>query len=47
MEILFVDACPRETSRTRALAGQLLALLPGNVTVLKLTEANIPEITEN
>ena len=46
MEILFVDACPRETSRTRALAGQLLALLPGNVTVLKLTEANIPEITE-
>ena len=46
MEILFVDACPREKSRTRELAKQLLKHLPGDVTALKLTESNIPEITE-
>ena len=47
MDILFVDACPREKSRTRELARQLLKHLPGNVIVLKLTEENIPEITED
>ena len=46
MEILFVDACPRERSRTRKLAGRLLQHLPGNKTALKLTEENIPKITE-
>ena len=46
MDILFVDSCPREQSRTRRLARRLLTHLAGNVTVLKLAEADIPEITE-
>ena len=47
MNILFVDACPREKSRTRELAKQLLKHLSGNLIVLKLTEENIPVITED
>ena len=46
MEILFIDACPREKSRTRELARKVLEHLEGNVTILKLTEADIPDITE-
>ena len=47
MEILFVDACPREQSRTRRLAGHVLDHLDGQLTHLKLTETDIPEITED
>ena len=47
MEILFVDACPREMSRTRELAKRLLIQLQGNITTLKLAEADIPEVTED
>ena len=47
MEILFVDACPREKSRTRQLAKGILKHMQGNITTLKLTETDIPEITED
>ena len=47
MEILFVDVCPRDKSRTRELAKGLLKHLQGNIITLKLTETDIPEITED
>ena len=47
MDILFIDACPRERSRTRELAKTLLGHLEGDITTLKLTEADIPEINED
>ena len=45
-EILFVDACPRTTSRTRQLADQVLKHLEGQVTTLKLSELDLPTIDE-
>jgi len=46
MEILFIDACVRAESRTRALANTLLGNLDGNITHLKLWETELPEIDE-
>ena len=47
MEILFIDACLRKNSRTRALATEVLNNLCGNITELKLPEIPIPVIDEN
>lgn len=41
MKILFVNACPRECSRTAELAQHLLSRLEGEVTQLPLYEENI------
>ena len=44
--ILFVNACVRETSRTRRLAAALLEKLEGDVTELKLEEVPFPSADE-
>ena len=46
MDILFIDACPRAQSRTRRLAEKVIACMNGEVTMLKLSEARLPDINE-
>lgn len=41
MKILFVDACPRDESRTRVLAEALLGRLEGEITHLRLNDCDM------
>ena len=46
MTTLFIDACPREKSRTRALAQKVLEHVGGDIAELKLSAAELPVIDE-
>ena len=46
-EILYIDACVRQDSRTRALADYLLSKLPGRVSHLVLQDTEIPPLDED
>lgn len=46
MKVLFIDACVREQSRTRALAEAVLNRLSGTVTTVRLSEQNLTPMTE-
>ena len=46
MEILWIDACIRKSSRTRRLAETLLKTLPGSVTRLCLADMELPLLDE-
>ena len=46
MEILYINACVREVSRTRRLAAALLGKIDGNVTELKAFELDLPQIDD-
>lgn len=41
MDILFVNACVREQSRTLLLAGYLLEKIPGEVTEIKVVSSKL------
>ena len=47
MDILFVNACVREQSRTLLLAGYLLEKIPGEVTEIKLEEEDMKPLSKD
>ena len=44
MSILFIDACMRDNSRTRALANEVLSRLDGEVTAIELSKTPVPPL---